>query len=173
MKLVIANKNYSRYYRWPHADGQMGGEPSKNQGTASSRSTLLGPTIKEMKLELQTTSFYGKARSEAFASYQDVIDMHDEAVAALHGRERVIESAAARGDLKARAGVNYKLLGEARMVEAPRWSVDARLRSVADGQAFGERGADRMNQGPPEVAVSTARTAGLVGFWMDARTRVF
>src|SRR5258708_843891 len=138
MKLVIANKNYSRYYRWPHADGQMGGEPSKNQVTASSRSTLLGPTIKEMKLELQTTSFYSNARSEAFASYQDVIDMHDEAVAALHGRERVIESAAARGDLKARAGVNYKLLGEARMVEAPRWSVDARLRSVADGQAFGE-----------------------------------
>src|SRR6185295_6338485 len=90
-----------------------------------------------MRLELQGR-LYGGARGSLIADYQEASLLHDDAYAALHGREKVIESAVAAGVLNARAGVNYRLLGEARMVRPRSWSADTRLRSVDESLAFGE-----------------------------------
>jgi tetratricopeptide (TPR) repeat protein len=97
---------------------------------------LLAPAIQQMKLELQGF-LHQDSRRALGDSYEEARLLHDDAYAAMHGREQVIETAGARGDLDARAGVNYKLLGEARMTLPPRWEADTRLRSVEEGLAFG------------------------------------
>lgn len=70
---------------------------------------------------------------------RELSTLYDDAYAACHGRERVIESPLMAGQLDARSGVNYHLLGEARMARPPAWKPDATLRSVADSMTFAQR----------------------------------
>src|SRR5262249_5574785 len=88
---------------------------------------LLKPTMADMRQELSGYMVQG-SRNEFNAQYQEISRLHDDAYAAVHGRERVIESVAKQGQLNARAGVNYLLLGEARMAAPPKWTSDLRLR---------------------------------------------
>jgi tetratricopeptide (TPR) repeat protein len=69
---------------------------------------------------------------------RELTTLYDDAYAACHGRERVIESPLLTGQLDARSGVNYRLLGEARMARPPGWKPDPTLRSVADSITFGQ-----------------------------------
>jgi tetratricopeptide (TPR) repeat protein len=64
--------------------------------------------------------------------------LHDEAFARLHGREQVIEARAHQGRLDPHSGANFRLLGEARMVDAPPWTPDTALRDLDGTVAFGE-----------------------------------
>lgn len=64
--------------------------------------------------------------------------LHDDAYALLHGREKVIEAHVHHGSLDARSGANFRLLGEARMSEAPPWTPDTALRDLDGTVAFGE-----------------------------------
>jgi tetratricopeptide (TPR) repeat protein len=97
---------------------------------------LLDPLVKQMKLELQG-AIYGGARQDLFTEYQEAVHLHDETYALVHGREQVIEVAKTRGDLDAQAGVNYRLLGEARMIQPPGWTAEPRLMTVEAGRAHG------------------------------------
>jgi tetratricopeptide (TPR) repeat protein len=97
---------------------------------------LLAPMVRQMKLELQGL-VYGNARQDLYNEYQEAIRLHDECYAILHGREQVIEVAKSRGDLDAQAGVNYRLLGEARMIQPPKWTAEPRLMTVEAGLAHG------------------------------------
>ena len=123
---------------------------------------LLAPMVRQMKLELQGV-VYGDARQNLYTEYQEAIRLHDESYAILHGREQVIEVAKSRGDLDAQAGVNYRLLGEARMIEPPKWTAEPRLMTVEAGLAHGlalmAAGSD------PAVCVSRARRACGRGAW--------
>jgi tetratricopeptide (TPR) repeat protein len=98
---------------------------------------MTAPLAREMRRELQSLSF-GGARKDLAEGYREIGRLHDEAYAALHGCEKVIESAAKQGLLDARAGVNYRLLGQARMAEEPAWAADVTLRSIAETTSFGE-----------------------------------
>jgi tetratricopeptide (TPR) repeat protein len=97
---------------------------------------LLAPMVRQMKLELQGL-VYGNARQDLYNEYQEALRLHDESYAILHGREQVIEVAKSRGDLDAQAGVNYRLLGEARMIQPPKWTAEPRLMTVEAGLAHG------------------------------------
>ena len=97
---------------------------------------LMAPLVRQMKLELQG-AIYGGARQSLITEYEEAVRLHDESYAILHGREQVIEAAKTRGDLDARAGVNYRLLGEARMIERPKWQAEPRLMTVEAGLAHG------------------------------------
>jgi len=99
---------------------------------------VLGPALESMRLELKRGMLDRAGHRELYAQYQDAESLHSDAYAALHGREKVIEAALARGELDAHAAVNYRLLAEARMAEDPGWTPDVRLRSVEDGLAFGQ-----------------------------------
>jgi tetratricopeptide (TPR) repeat protein len=101
---------------------------------------LLAPSIRQMKLELQGAvgGLSGAARGGFIEELDEAMRLHDDAYAAIHGREAVIESARERGDLNARAGVNYRLLGEARMTHPRKWMAETGLRTVEDGLAHGQ-----------------------------------
>jgi tetratricopeptide (TPR) repeat protein len=99
--------------------------------------SLLEPTIAGMRSELRNT-YQSKARDSLFEQYRDAERLHEEAYAAMHGREKVIEAASERGHLNARAGVNYRLLGEARMTRPQKGLAELRLRSVDEGLVYGE-----------------------------------
>jgi tetratricopeptide (TPR) repeat protein len=103
--------------------------------------TLLDPTVRRMLNELKNGLNLATSHRELYEEYTEIRRLHDEAYAALHGREKVIESELVKRDLDPRAGVNYKLLGEARMARhtgGPLAESDLRLRSVEGGLAFGQ-----------------------------------
>jgi tetratricopeptide (TPR) repeat protein len=127
---------------------------------------IVDPIIARMKLELGNV-LTGPLRQELAADYLHARRLHDEAFAALHGREKVIEASVKRGDLDAHAGVNYRLLGQARLARPPRWAIDTRLRSVEEGLAFGESliAASERSRGLCHIATSKLR----VGLFREAR----
>jgi len=99
---------------------------------------VLGPGVENLRLELKQGMLDRAGHRDLYAQYQDASALFSDAYAALHGREKVIEAAVIRADLDAHAAVNYRLLGEARMAEAPPWKADVRLRSVEEELAFGQ-----------------------------------
>jgi tetratricopeptide (TPR) repeat protein len=99
---------------------------------------LLEPIVARLLGELKSGLNLATGHRELYAEYAEVRRLHDDAYAALHGREKVIEAALVKGDLDARAGVNYRLLGEARMARHTDSSCDLRLRSVEEGRSFGQ-----------------------------------
>lgn len=99
---------------------------------------LLDPIVRQLRLALRQGMLSGGAREGLIAHYEAATQLHDEVYAARHGRESVVEARVHVGQLDARAGVNYRLLGQARMMRPRRWTADPRLRTVEEGQAFGE-----------------------------------
>jgi tetratricopeptide (TPR) repeat protein len=99
---------------------------------------VMGPAIEVMRLDLKQGLGDPGGHRQLYAEYQEAQSLYSDAYAALHGREKVIEAKVIRGDLDPGAAVNYRLLGEARMAEAPAWEADVRLRSVEEGLAFGK-----------------------------------
>jgi tetratricopeptide (TPR) repeat protein len=100
--------------------------------------SLLGPAVERLRLDLKQGMFGAVAQRDLYADYQEASHLYADAYAALHGREKVIESAVIQGDLDPHSGANYRLLGEARMAHAPSWTPDLLLRSVEEGRVFGQ-----------------------------------
>jgi tetratricopeptide (TPR) repeat protein len=98
---------------------------------------LLGPTMERMRADLKQGMFGAVAHRDLYGEYQEASQLYGDSYAALHGREKVIESPGVRADLDPRSASNYRLLGEARMADAPPWKPDTRLRSVEEEVVFG------------------------------------
>jgi tetratricopeptide (TPR) repeat protein len=98
---------------------------------------VVAPLIKDTERELGGF-VSGNLRGELIGRLREATELHDDAYAILHGREKVIEAEVHRGRLLANAGVNYRLLGQARMVAAPSWTPDTALRDVEGTAAFGQ-----------------------------------
>ena len=101
--------------------------------------------------------FYGALKAGLLSreDWHHVQDLHgeasrlaDSAQAALHGRESVVVDSAMQGKLDGRAGVNYRLLGQALMAAAPRLATQLEL---ASPQATETR-ANRMLKDDPKSA---------------------
>jgi tetratricopeptide (TPR) repeat protein len=98
---------------------------------------VLTPLIKDAERELG--GFLAtNLRSELVGHLREATDLHDDSYAAVHGREQVVEAGVHHGKLNARAGVNYRLLGQARMVDQPPWTPDTALRDLEGTAAFGQ-----------------------------------
>lgn len=69
--------------------------------------------------------------------YEQIALLHDEAFSEVHGREATILAQAQQGTLDANAGVNYTLLGQSLMVDAPRLATELRLRTVDEENEAG------------------------------------
>lgn len=98
---------------------------------------VVGPLVKDAELDLGSLTG-GNLRRELTDHIREATQLHDDAYAALHGRERVIEADLHRGRLLANSGANYRLFGEARMTGAPRWTPDVVLRDLEGTIAFGQ-----------------------------------
>ena len=98
---------------------------------------VVGPVIKDAELELGSLTARN-LRAELTDHLRNATHLHDEAYAALHGREQVIEADIHRGRLVANSGANYRLLGEARMAVAPAWKPETTLRDLDATAAFGQ-----------------------------------
>jgi tetratricopeptide (TPR) repeat protein len=98
---------------------------------------VVGPVVKDAERELHNI-VHRELRNELVAQRHLATDLHDDAYAHLHGREQVIEADVHRGRLDARSGANFRLLGEARMVDAPPWTPDTALRDLDGTAAHGE-----------------------------------
>jgi tetratricopeptide (TPR) repeat protein len=129
---------------------------------------LLEPLIGAVRSELQNT-YRSVARDGLVEQHRELSQLHDDAYAAIHGREKVIDKVSERGQLNARAGVNYLLLGKARMTRPQRWTAELRLRSVEEGLAYGESliAAGERSRGLCHVGVSLLRR----GRFDEARER--
>jgi tetratricopeptide (TPR) repeat protein len=96
---------------------------------------VVGRIIAETEHQIR---FSGDLGGEVANQRREATHLHDDAFAALHGREKVIEADVHRGRLAGNSGANYRLLGEARMADAPAWTPDVVLRDVDGTAAFGE-----------------------------------
>jgi tetratricopeptide (TPR) repeat protein len=97
--------------------------------------TALG---KAMRVQLQ--SLFSRAEWQVLKEQYDEVELlRQQVIAETEGAEKVVMAAAAEGQLDARAGANYHLLGEALMAEDPPWMGSLELASPADERALGER----------------------------------
>ena len=98
---------------------------------------VLGDLRKQSELALRQATLVDNF--EAIKQvYEASGQLHDEAYAEVHGREATIQVHAENADLDARAGVNYQLLGESLMVEAPRLARSLRLTTPQQEQELAE-----------------------------------
>lgn len=79
---------------------------------------LLGPLRKQCDQALRELSL-AEAPARLRALHRALGEVHDEAYAELHGAEAVVVAPALDGELDGNAGVNYTLLGESLMRDAP------------------------------------------------------
>ena len=90
--------------------------------------------------------------------HEDAGQLYDEAYAEVHGREATIQVHAENADLDGTAGVNYSLLGESLMVDAPRLARSLRL---ATPQQEKELGRELLDEGARSQGLALLGSAHL------------
>ncbi|MCA9667257.1 MAG: tetratricopeptide repeat protein [Myxococcales bacterium] len=133
---------------------------------------VLAPARERCLLELKQATFIDSF--EALKSMHDeLVRLHDEAYAEVHGREQVVVQSARAAQLDGGAPVNYSLLGESLMVDAPRIARELTLRTVRDEEQLADtllaeghrahglvmRGSAYLRQGRAGAAVREMRDA--------------
>ncbi|MBI3071410.1 MAG: hypothetical protein HYY84_04700 [Deltaproteobacteria bacterium] len=103
---------------------------------AAAAADLLGRVVEELQMQ-QRKAISGDEWAAAKRALDEVMPWHEEAVGAAYGREETINVAAARGDLDANAGVNYRLLGLRLAVQSERIADVLELRSATDDVEMG------------------------------------
>ncbi len=98
-------------------DGLRLGKALFGAGLLEEAVAILGPLVKRTELELRST-FSAESFEALRRLHEELSLLHDEAYAALHGREAVVTAPARQGQLDARAGGNYVLLAEALMASS-------------------------------------------------------